>query len=74
MPCFKREKSLTHTTRRIKSNDRDTLAPKPVRPQALRFHGLFGMSYVRQHVMVDERWTPGSLTEEYSGMADLLGK
>ncbi|XP_017874690.1 PREDICTED: uncharacterized protein LOC108621717 [Drosophila arizonae] len=74
MPCFKREKSLTHTTRRTKSNDRDPLAPKPVHPQALRFHGLFGMSYVRQHVMVDDRWTPGSLTEEYSGMADLLAR
>nr|AAX33647.1 Dbuz\CG14609a-PA [Drosophila buzzatii] len=74
MPCFNREKSLTHNAHRTKPTDRDPLAPKPVHPQALRFHGLFGMSYVRQHVMVDDRWTPNSLTEEYGGMADLLAR
>lgn len=74
MPCFKREKSISQVPRRAKSRDQDALAPKPVRPQSLQFHGLFGMSFVRQHVMVDDRWTPGSLTEEYIGMSDLLGK
>ncbi|XP_034488067.1 uncharacterized protein LOC117792159 [Drosophila innubila] len=74
MPCFMREKSLSYRPRRDKSKDRDVLAPKPVHPRALRFHGLFGMSYVRQHVMVDERWTPNSLTEQFGGMTDLLNR
>lgn len=74
MPCFMREKSLSRRPRRDKAPERDVLAPKPVHPRALRFHGLFGMSYVRQHVMVDDRWTPNSLTEEFGGMSQLLGK
>ncbi|EDW59509.1 uncharacterized protein [Drosophila virilis] len=74
MPCFMREKSLSHLPRRVKAPDRDVLAPKPVHPRALRFHGLFGMSYVRQHVMVDDRWTPNSLTEEFGGMSQLLAR
>ncbi|KAH8359707.1 hypothetical protein KR093_008424, partial [Drosophila rubida] len=74
MPCFMREKSLSYRPRRDKTKDRDVMAPKPVHPRALRFHGLFGMSYVRQHVMVDERWTPNSLTEQFGGMTDLLNR
>ncbi|EDW59505.1 uncharacterized protein [Drosophila virilis] len=74
MPCFMREKSLSHRPRRDKAPERDVLAPKPVHPRALRFHGLFGMSYVRQHVMVDDRWTPNSLTEEFGGMSQLLAR
>ncbi|KAH8310265.1 hypothetical protein KR044_000324, partial [Drosophila immigrans] len=74
MPCFMREKSLSYRPRRDKTKDRDVMAPKPVHPRALRFHGLFGMSYVREHVMVDERWTPNSLTEQFGGMTDLLNR
>ncbi|XP_017849564.1 uncharacterized protein LOC108604547 isoform X5 [Drosophila busckii] len=74
MPCVLREKSLSYSLKRDKNNDRDALAPRPVHPRPLRFHGLFGMSYVRQHVMVDDRWTPNSLTEQFSGMSDLLNR
>ncbi|KAH8417083.1 hypothetical protein KR222_002894, partial [Zaprionus bogoriensis] len=73
MPCFTREKTLAAACRRDKK-DRDVLAPKTVHPRALRFHGLFGMGYVRQHAMVDDRWTPNSLTEQFGGMADLLAR
>ncbi|EDV93398.1 uncharacterized protein LOC6564419 [Drosophila grimshawi] len=72
MPCFVREKSLSNCLRGDKQKDRDVTAPKPVHPRALRFHGLFGMSFVRQHAMIDERWTPNSLTEQFGGMTDLL--
>ncbi|XP_001359747.1 uncharacterized protein [Drosophila pseudoobscura] len=70
MPCTLRQRGLAYRPRRNK--DKDVLAPKPVHPRALRFHGFFGMSYVRQHVMVDDRWTPNSLTEQFKGMTDLL--
>ncbi|XP_017479820.1 PREDICTED: uncharacterized protein LOC108369253 [Rhagoletis zephyria] len=50
------------------------MAPKPVHPRAVRTHGFFGVSYVRQHMVVDDRWTPTSLTEQFKGMADLLSK
>lgn len=74
MPCFVREKSLEGSRRQYKKNDRDPLTPKPVHPRALRFHGLFGMSNVRQHAIVDDRWTANSLTEEFGCMADMLSK
>lgn len=73
MPCFAREKTLAAACAHDKKkNDRDPLAPRPVHPRALQFHGLFGMSNVRQHTMVDERWTPNSLTEQFGCMTDLL--
>jgi len=74
MPCFMREKSLSFRPRRDKVNDRDAMAPKPVRPRAIRYHGLFGMSIASQHLIVDEKWTPDSLVEQYSGFTDLLSK
>ncbi|XP_034485649.1 ankyrin repeat domain-containing protein 26-like [Drosophila innubila] len=74
MPCFMREKSLSFRPRRDKVNDRDAMAPKPVRPRAIRYHGLFGMSIASQHLIVDEKWTPDSLVEQYSGFTDLLSR
>ncbi|KAM8704413.1 hypothetical protein ACLKA7_008937 [Drosophila subpalustris] len=74
MPCFTREKSLHFRPRRDKVNDRDAMAPKPVRPRAIRYHGLFGMSIASQHLVVDEQWTPDSLVEQYSGFTDLLSR
>lgn len=50
------------------------MAPKPVHPRAVRTHGFFGVSFVRQHMVIDDRWTPTSLTEQFKGMADLLCK
>jgi len=58
-----------------KSKDENQiLAPRPVHPRAVRFHGLFGTSYVKEHMLCDERWTTGSLTEQFKGMTDLLRK
>ncbi|XP_034116398.1 uncharacterized protein LOC117576003 isoform X1 [Drosophila albomicans] len=75
MPCFNREKSLSiRRPRRDKANDRDGLAPKPVRPRAMKYHGLLGMSIAAQHLIVDEKWTPDSLSEQYSGFTDLLNR
>ncbi|KAH8250062.1 hypothetical protein KR026_004468 [Drosophila bipectinata] len=71
-PCTLRQRGLAYRPRRDKNREKDVLAPKPVHPRSLRFHGFFGMSYVNQHVMVDERWTPNSLTEQFKGMTDLL--
>lgn len=74
MPCFKQEKSLEFRSRRDTTNDRDPMAPKPVRPRAMRYHGLFGMSIAAQHLIVDENWTPGSIVDLYGNMAELLSK
>ncbi|XP_075146132.1 uncharacterized protein LOC142220741 [Haematobia irritans] len=52
----------------------DILAPRPVHPRPIRNHGLFGASFVHQHMVIDERWTAGSLTDEFQGMANLLDK
>ncbi|KAH8369389.1 hypothetical protein KR009_009634 [Drosophila setifemur] len=71
-PCTLRQRGLAYRPRRDKNREKDVLAPKPVHPRSLRYHGFFGMSYVNQHVMVDERWTPNSLTEQFKGMTDLL--
>ncbi|XP_032593173.1 uncharacterized protein LOC116805430 [Drosophila grimshawi] len=72
MPCFKQEKSLLFRPRRDKTNDRDLKAPKAVRPRAIKCHGLFGMAIARQHLIVDEKWTPASLSDQYGGMTELL--
>ncbi|KAH8375055.1 uncharacterized protein LOC110188405 [Drosophila serrata] len=71
-PCALRQRGMAFIPRRDKNRERDVLAPRPVHPRPLRFHGFFGMSYVHQHVMVDDRWTPNSLTEQFKGMSDLL--
>ncbi|XP_030374535.1 uncharacterized protein LOC115624085 isoform X2 [Scaptodrosophila lebanonensis] len=72
MPCSIRERAVSVRPRRDKNREKDVMAPKPVHPRAVRFHGLFGMSFVHQHMMVDHRWTPNSLTEQFKGMTDLL--
>ncbi|KAL7728292.1 hypothetical protein ACLKA6_007398 [Drosophila palustris] len=48
------------------------MAPKPVRPRAMRYHGLLGMTIASQHLIVDEKWTPDSLTDEFTNMTELL--
>ncbi|XP_064550277.1 uncharacterized protein LOC135436568 [Drosophila montana] len=72
MPCFKQEKSLDFRSRRDTTNDTDPMAPKPVRPRAIKYHGLFGMSIAAQHLIVDDNWTPGSVNEQFANMAELL--
>ncbi|KAH8340750.1 cingulin-like protein 1 [Drosophila kikkawai] len=71
-PCALRQRGMAFIPRRDKNREKEVLAPRPVHPRPLRFHGFFGMSYVHQHVMVDDRWTPNSLTEQFKGMSDLL--
>lgn len=53
---------------------KDILAPRPVHPTAIRHHGLFGATFVNQHMVIDERWSTGSLIDEFHGMANLLSK
>ncbi|XP_064550253.1 uncharacterized protein LOC135436549 [Drosophila montana] len=72
MPCFKQEKSPDFHSRRDTTNDTDPMAPKPVRPRAIKYHGLFGMSIAAQHLIVDDNWTPGSVNEQFANMAELL--
>ncbi|XP_032593176.1 uncharacterized protein LOC6564420 [Drosophila grimshawi] len=72
MPCFKQEKSIDFRSRRDKSNTRDLMAPKAVRPRAIKHHGLFGMAIASQHLIVDEKWTPASLTEQFTKFTELL--
>ncbi|XP_032593175.1 uncharacterized protein LOC116805431 [Drosophila grimshawi] len=71
MPCFKRERSISHCPRKDKQNNRE-VPLKPVHPRSLRYHGLFGVSFAPQHMVIDERWAPNSLTEQFGGMTDLL--
>ncbi|KAH8278655.1 hypothetical protein KR018_006638 [Drosophila ironensis] len=73
-PCTLRQRGLGYRPRTDKNREKEALAPKPVHPRSLRYHGFFGMSYVHQHVMVDDRWTPSSLTEQFKGMTDLLAR
>ncbi|KAI9579802.1 uncharacterized protein LOC119639277 [Glossina fuscipes] len=48
---------------------------KPVHPTNVNTHGLFGIEYVKQHMMTaDGFWTPGSITDEFLKMTDLLRK
>lgn len=77
MPCFMRERSLPHPHARPyrpRSNVRDVMAPKAVRPTAMRYHGLFGMSIAAQHLIVDDKWTPDSLSEQFKDYIHLLSK
>nr|AAX33648.1 Dbuz\CG14609b-PA [Drosophila buzzatii] len=60
--------------RRCRQPLRDDMAPKPVHPRAIRFHGLFAESLVRQHFIVDDRWSPDSLCCQFSGMTDFLAR
>ncbi|XP_032289696.1 uncharacterized protein [Drosophila virilis] len=74
MPCFKQEKSLDFRPRRDTTNDTDPMAPKPVRPRALKYHGLFGMSIAAQHLIVDDNWSPSSINEQFTNMSELLNR
>nr|AAX33649.1 Dbuz\CG14609c-PA [Drosophila buzzatii] len=71
MPCFQQEKSLEFCLKK-KNSGRDALVPKALRARPIRFHGLFGMSFASQHLMVDQKWTPQSLTDQFAGMSNLL--
>ncbi|EDV41806.2 uncharacterized protein Dana_GF17661 [Drosophila ananassae] len=71
-PCQLRHTGMGYKPR--KSKDRDGVAPHPVHPRSSRFHGFLGMPFVQQHMMVDERWTPISLTEQFKSMTDLLSR
>ncbi|XP_065354589.1 uncharacterized protein LOC135949058 [Calliphora vicina] len=53
---------------------KDLLAPRPVHPTAIRHHGLFGSTFVNQHMVIDQRWSTGALIDEFHGMANLLSK
>uniref|UniRef100_A0A1I8PPU7 Uncharacterized protein n=1 Tax=Stomoxys calcitrans TaxID=35570 RepID=A0A1I8PPU7_STOCA len=48
--------------------------PKPVHATAIRHHALLASGYVRQHMILDERWTNSDLIDVYSNMAILLKK
>ncbi|KAH8417086.1 hypothetical protein KR222_002897, partial [Zaprionus bogoriensis] len=74
MPCFTRERSLSLVLKRDKSNQRDVMAPKPVRPRAMRFHGFLSASLVAQHLIADDKWTPDSLSEQFINFTQLLSK
>lgn len=45
---------------------------RPVHPVPVQDHGFFGEGFVRQHMFMDDRWTPNSLTEEFQKMSELL--
>lgn len=53
---------------------KDLMAPRPVHPTAIRNHGLFGSTFVHQHMVIDQRWSMGALIDEYHGMANLLSR
>ncbi|XP_055851175.1 uncharacterized protein LOC129915587 [Episyrphus balteatus] len=47
---------------------------KPVQPTAPGHHGFFGVPYFKTHLMMDKRWEPNNLTNQYKCMADVLEK
>ncbi|KRF78910.1 uncharacterized protein Dvir_GJ10921, isoform C [Drosophila virilis] len=71
MPCFKRERNLSVGPQRGKRNGKDVVI-KPVRPRSMKYHGLLGMGFVSQHLVVDNNWSPDSLNEQFTLMNDLL--
>ncbi|XP_023176767.1 uncharacterized protein LOC111603417 isoform X2 [Drosophila hydei] len=73
MPCFKQEKSLQFCLSKQKKGS-NGVAPKPVHVRPARFHGLFGVGVVSQHFIVDNKWTPQSLSDQFDGMAGLLSR
>ena len=46
---------------------------KPVQPTAPGDHGFLGVPYFKTHLMMDKRWEPNSLTNQFKCMADVLG-
>lgn len=47
---------------------------KPVQPTALNQHGFFGVSFFKTHLMMDKRWEPNHLTNQFKLMADVMEK
>lgn len=58
----------------VKSSARMGIAPRPVRPLSMKYHGLFSMSRVAQHLIFDNKWTPDSLSEQFRSYTQLLSK
>ncbi|XP_037953758.1 uncharacterized protein LOC119683936 [Teleopsis dalmanni] len=52
----------------------DKNPPKPVHPRNIKSHGLFGMTFIQQHMIKDDAWTLDSLIDEFHTMSELLGK
>lgn len=50
------------------------LAPRPVHPRAVCNHGLFGEVYMKQHVMIEDLWSPLALKQQFKRMTKLLSK
>lgn len=73
MPCFKRERNLSVGPQRGKRDGKDVVI-KPVRPRSMKFHGLLGMGFASQHLIVDNNWSPDSLNEQFTFMNELLSK
>ncbi|XP_073819511.1 uncharacterized protein [Musca autumnalis] len=45
-----------------------------VHPKAIRSHGLLGLPFVMQHMVIDERWSSKDLKDEFKAMAGCLEK
>ncbi|XP_075146131.1 uncharacterized protein LOC142220740 [Haematobia irritans] len=45
-----------------------------VHPKAIRNHGFLGLPFVRQHMMIDEKWTTTDIRDLYKSMAGCLDK
>lgn len=56
------------------SKRKDLMAPKPVHPTGIRQHGLFGTTFVKQHNIIDEKWTMSDLIDEFQGMTSLISE
>lgn len=59
---------------RTKVSVKDATAPKPVRPRSMKYHGLLGMTLAAQHLVVDDKWTPDSLSAQFQSFSQLLSK
>ncbi|XP_055908794.1 uncharacterized protein LOC129943400 [Eupeodes corollae] len=47
---------------------------RPVQPTAPADHGFFGVPYFKAHLMMDQRWEPSSLTNQFKYMTDVMEK
>lgn len=48
------------------------IPPKAVPTRPIRRHGLFAFNFVKQHMMIDERWMPNSTSEQFARLSQLL--
>lgn len=53
---------------------KDATSPKPVRPRSMKYHGLLGMTLAAQHLVVDDKWTPNSLSAQFQSFTQLLSE